>query len=253
MIGRIAVCAFGVLALYPHPARAGQTTNDGPLVGLDDLAARLGRALPTGFGVAVGQAEFPDAQNDYAPNENLDEFAGKTLVEMSGPSQTSGHANNVGRNFYGNTISIAPGITDIHVWEVNDWIGPGFLHANTGLLPDPMPDGIKILNHSWVATFGVASQNNNALRRLDYITTRDNVIVAVGVNNDEPNDPTDGQNVALLSHVFNGIEGEGVVDDFLSTVEVEFGPAHIEVEAVYHLPNAAYIFAKEVEQSVRDG
>ena len=223
MIERFAIGVLCVLAMCAQAAHAGQTTNDGPLVGLDDLRARIGpRALPTGLGVVAGQVEFPDAQDDYAPNENLDEFAGKTILEMSGPSQTSGHANHVGRNFYGLTISIAPDITDILVWEVNHWIDPGFLHANTPLPPDPMPGGIKILNHSWVATFGFASQNNNALRRLDYVTTRDDVIVTVGVNNDEPNDMTDGQNVALLSHLFNGI-AVGVMDGTHVTADTLIG------------------------------
>jgi hypothetical protein len=97
---------------WSAPALAGETTNDATIVGLDDLATRIGAAnLPDGAGVVVAQVEVPFTPPNYAPNELLAEFAGKSLIEMSGASGASAHATLVANNFFGNTISIAPGIT----------------------------------------------------------------------------------------------------------------------------------------------
>ncbi len=74
---RPAACALGVLAamVCADPVPAGQASNDGPEVGLDDLAARLGAGnIPTGAGVGVAQVEFPDADGDYGPNQALNQF-----------------------------------------------------------------------------------------------------------------------------------------------------------------------------------
>ena len=208
MIRRPAVCALAVLAamLLTDSAPAGQTTNDGPEVGLDDLVARLGAGnVPTGAGVIVAQVEAPDAQGDYGPNPAHAQNVGKTFIPHSGPTNTSGHANNVGFNFYGNTLSIAPGITEINEWNVNGWIAAGFLRSNSALEPDPATAGLKILNHSWIGAFPFASQNNDALRRADFVMNRDGTLMCVGIDNDEPGVATDDVNVALMSHVFNGL------------------------------------------------
>jgi hypothetical protein len=199
-----AAVALACLA-WTAPARGGEQTHDGTLVGLDDLIARIGAAnLPDGAGVVVGQVEFP-INGNYVPQEVFPEYAGKTFVHMSGASGVSGHANLVAYNFYGNTLSIAPGITLIHNWEVNHWAGAGFLNANTGLLPLAVPGGIKILNNSWVGTFGNATADNDMLRRADWVVLQDDVLITCGVNNDEFTNPNDGQNFQLLGHMFNGI------------------------------------------------
>jgi len=224
------MCALAVFAamLWTDAATAGQTTNDGAEVGLDDLVARLGGGnVPTGAGVIVAQVEAPDAQGDYGPNPNHAQNVGKTFIPHSGPTNTSGHANSVGFNFYGNTLSIAPGVTEIHEWEAGSWITIGFLRSNSGLEPDPAPAGLKILNHSWTGAFGVASQNNNALRRADFVMNRDGTLLCVGVTNNANNDE-------LMSHVFNGLtvgrsDGVHMNDATLPAID---GPGRMNPEIV---------------------
>jgi hypothetical protein len=215
-------------------ALAGEQTNDATVVGLDDLAARIGAAnLPDGAGVVVGQVEFL-VNGNYLPQELFPEFAGKTFVHMSGPSGVSGHANNVAYNFYGNTLSIAPGITLIHNWEVNHWVGAGFLNANSGLLPLSTPAGIKIFNNSWVGTYGNPVPDNDLLRRADFVVLQDDVIIVCGVNNDEFTNPNDGQNFQLLGHMFNGIV-VGATDGthvHVPTVAGYDGPGRMKPEIV---------------------
>ena len=103
----------------------GGTTYDGDDVGVPELIKRIGQEnVPTGAGVLVGQVEV--GVGNYAPNPGVGEFGGKTFTLMSGSSGNSGHATRVGRNYYGLDTSIAPGITDIFVWEVNNWVASGF-------------------------------------------------------------------------------------------------------------------------------
>ncbi|MCZ6492639.1 MAG: hypothetical protein O6933_01010 [Planctomycetota bacterium] len=193
--------AVGFAALWANPLLAGAGSNDGAEVGLDDLIKRLGlENIPTGAGVTVGQVEATDGQGDYSPNQGFAEFNGKTFFEMSGATGVSNHATNVARDFYGNTISIAPGISEIYLWHALHWATNGYLHATgpSSTPPKPTPDGLSIFNHSWVGTFGSTSLDNAALRRADFAAGRDDVLMVAGVNNGNPNYP-------LLSVVYNGM------------------------------------------------
>ena len=188
--------------LCAGPAWGGGQTNDGPLVGLDDLIKRLGPDnIPTGAGVIVGQVEAPDGQGDYSPNQSNSEFEGKTFFEMSGPTGNSGHATNVGRNYYGLDTSIAPDIGFIYLWEVNHWVANGFLNfQGPAQLPPLLPPiGLKIFNDSWVGTTGSNTTNNILLRRADFVSSRDEMMIISGVNNGG------GANFPLMSHTFNGL------------------------------------------------
>ena len=214
MSGRPVISALVALGamLATDAAPAGQASNDGDLVGLDDLLARVGAAnLPTGSGVLAGHVEFGDAEGDYGPNQALNQYVGKTFIANSGPTGTNAHANNVGFNYYGNTFSIAPGITTINLWEAGAWITNGFLRSNTGLDPVPVPSGLKLINHSWLASFQVNAQDNNALRRGDFVMNRDDLLMINGVDNDESGLPDDDINAPLFNHVYNGIS-VGVTD-----------------------------------------
>jgi hypothetical protein len=179
---------------------AGARADDAALVGLNDLAARIGpENLPDGSGVIVGQVEVANSSGYYKPAPGNPEFVGKIWHLMSGDGPQSSHATAVGKEFYGLTTSIAPGILDIYVWEANHWLTTGFLHTNTGALPDVSPTGLKLYNNSWVGSFGSTTLDNNALRRADFVMSRDDVLLFVGVNNGG------GTNYALLSHVYNGL------------------------------------------------
>lgn len=170
-------------------------------VGYTALAAELGAALPTGAGVVAGQVEGSDKQSDYAPDVSIPNFNGKTFTFNSGPSNDSNHATTVGRNFYGNTASIAPGIDEIELYEAFPWLTDGGLATST--TSEPAVQAADVQNHSWAGGFAIDSDHADAidaLRRFDYTISRDNYVAAVGLNNGSSTPVPD-----LLGHAYNAI------------------------------------------------
>ncbi len=166
------------------------------IVRLTDLLARLGDDAPTGAGVIVGQIEAGDGTN-YGPNQGAFQFEGKTFTAMSGPPGTSGHATTVGKMMYGNTLSIAGDVMDIYLYEAGGWLSDDYLKTGSAAAPLATPGGIKLFNNSWIGSMGAST--NNALRRADFVATRDELIITNGVNNGgDPQQP-------LVSHMYNGI------------------------------------------------
>lgn len=204
--------------------------DDGAIVGLDDLIARLGAGnQPTGAGVVVAQAEAddPPASGLFYPNQSHAEFVGKTFIEQSGPSGVSGHATTVGRDYYGTARSIAPGIPTIHVYSAGGWLQGDFLQTTTPDPPLPGPTGLRVSNHSWVGSAGDPTIENEVLRRADYVAVRDNHLVVSAVNNP-------GSNFSLLSHSYNGIvagrmDGNHVSDPTMAGID---GPGRMKPEIV---------------------
>ena len=49
----------------------------------------------------------------------------------------------------------------------------------------PPDESLRIHNHSWIGQFG-NSNDNLALRRMDYVAIRDNILVVNGTNNGGP-------------------------------------------------------------------
>ena len=198
------------------------------LIGYPELKAELGISVPTGAGVEVMQVEAPITDpNDsevfrYMPDKMDPAFAGKTITDATKTSTgTSSHAQQVGLNFYGDTtsegdrISIAPGITNITVYEVNHWLGTGFLKA--GSATAPAYSTARIANHSWA---GSTTADGNILRRLDYLVATDDFIQVVGLSNNLP--PEEITNWPLLADAFNAIS-VGVTNGkhFSGTTEVD--------------------------------
>ena len=163
-----------------------------------ELLAELGAQVPTGAGIRVGHVEAPSGSN-YLPDLTNSEFTGKTITPQSGASGTNSHATAVGTRFYGNTTSIAPGITQIDSFEATDWMTGGFLRSN--VLQPPLGTDDRIFNHSWVGD-DTDSEVLDILQRLDYVVESFDVLQFVGVNNDPNGTAT---NFPLLSHSFNGI------------------------------------------------
>jgi hypothetical protein len=182
------------------PAVAGEPTY--PLVGFDDLQARLGPDTPTGAGVVVAEVEARiQAQgNTYGPNQAFSDFAGKTFHEMSpAPVSVSSHATTVAKFQYGVHRSIAPGITEIYLYSADNWTTAGYLRNGLPQFPvTPPPGGIKCFNQSWIADFGSDTANREVIRRADWVINQDDVIMTIGVANEPPNPP-------LMSNMFNGI------------------------------------------------
>ncbi|MBP27143.1 MAG: hypothetical protein QF781_05000 [Phycisphaerales bacterium] len=170
--------------------------------GWTELVDRIGlENVPTGADVIVGQVEAPNSSGHYMPDGDEPDFDGKYLIRRSGGSTTpSGHATMVAKKYYGLTNSLAPGVWFINCYEVNNWLQGGYLHVGSGggTPPDgPMGDQ-KIWNHSWVGSFGSTNNDHDALRRVDWVVGRDDVLVTVGLNNGTIQQP-------LLSYGYNSI------------------------------------------------
>lgn len=156
-------------------------------IGRDELVARLGAATPTGANVGIGQVEASESVGNFGPNRLLAEFAGKSFIDMSGASGTSGHATFVGQNAYGTATSIAPGVSNIWVYEAGSFAQTANLNfgnsIQTPLVAPSSPVPLRIFNHSWIGSFGNVAFDNEVLRRADYAMNRDGTLFICGENN----------------------------------------------------------------------
>jgi len=170
--------------------------------GWSELVDRIGlEHVPTGADVIVGQVEAPDGNGYYIPDSSDPDFDGKYLIRRSGGSASpSSHATMVARKYYGLSGSLAPGVWFINCYETNNWVQGGYLHVGggAGTPPDPPMGAQKIWSHSWVGSFGSANADHDALRRVDWMIQRDDVVVTVGLNNGTQQQP-------LLSYGYNSI------------------------------------------------
>lgn len=205
--------------------------------GLGDLIARLGAGnVPTGANVSVAQVEVLD-DGGYIPDPSLPQFSGILFHNQSGPSPISSHAHQVARRFYG-AMALTPGIDEVYLWEANHWSTNGFLRWGSGTSTDPLatPNNVKVFNHSWVGSTEVNSQDNEVLRRADFVSRRDDVLMVVGVNNEG------GENLPILSHNFNGIS-VGILDGVHqsgNTLPGIDGPGRLKPEIVAEETRTSY-------------
>ncbi len=154
-------------------------------MGYNDLLIRLNGDVPTGTNVKITQVEALD-QNGYVPNSQNNDLSGINFILKSGPSGNSGHATQVARRAYGRGIfSIIPQMPEAYLYSASGWLQNDFLNLNTNnfQLPLAIDPGCKVINHSWVGSFGNTSLDQLALRRADFVIDRDNVVMTVGVNN----------------------------------------------------------------------
>ncbi len=212
-----------VTTLVPVPAAA-QTLFD--KIGYTDLVTQLGAGVPTGDGVGVTMVEAMvsnPSDTRYIPDETNAEFNTATItVQSGGNTSPSGHATLVGRHLFGDTTSIATGISQVEVWEVNHFLGGGFLGTGTNQTPSVQTANHPIQNHSWIGTYGSGNTalDIEALQRLDFAIKRDNFVAVVGVNNGNStvlpmmlgqsyNTLAVGRSDGLHSHGFTTIDGAG--------------------------------------------
>jgi Subtilase family len=189
-------------------------------IGYPELQAQLGASIPTGAGIEVQHVEALNQGLRYFPGAHA-EFSGKNITNVTydagatqGTTLGSGHAQDIGITFYGDTVSIAPGITDIQSYEAFHWLGynynsstkvltptpSGFLNTGSGLGVLPDITTARIANHSWSTQFSTGSTNSEVLRRLDYVVERDDFLNIVGILNGDG-----GTDLALLKTAFNEI------------------------------------------------
>ena len=203
-------------------------------IGYSRLAVELGTSLPDGDGVPVTQAEASTSGIGnlpvYLPDVNDAAFSGKTITDMSAASTGtySGHATGVGKKVYGNTTSVAPGITSIAAYWADDWLQAGFLGLGGNARP-PVSTS-RIANHSWVGDAQSASDNSDILRRVYWLVETDEYIQCVGImNKTTPNSP-------LLSNAYNVItvgKSDGVNGFGTSQIDADYiaGRARPEIVA----------------------
>ena len=172
---------------------------------INELSLR-GVSVPTGAGVSVTQVESRedtngsgqlDSYEGYIPNPSNSEFSGKTITDASNLGQDpSNHGTWVGRNLYGNTSSISPGITAVSVYEANNFINSGWYSGT------PPTESNPLQNHSWVNWF----QNSNTSRRMDYAVNRDGFLPIVGIyNSDFGSQSTPSDIPDTYGSIYNGI------------------------------------------------
>lgn len=144
-------------------------------IGYTALQADLAAAIPSGSGVKVTQVEAStgtDSAGDpiFAPDPSVGTMTGKTFsypgltcsTPPCIPSVFSGHAMGVADRFYGNSLSIAQGISDIHSYEVNQWLNS--LNKSNGRATT---SDRRIANHSWAGTADSPAETSNILRSVD--------------------------------------------------------------------------------------
>ena len=171
-------------------------------IGYTKLATELGINLPDGSGVLVSQTEadtdgVAGPPYNYFPDTTDSQFLGKTIVDVTNLSnQPSSHATGAGRLFYG-TNSIASGITNIYVYEVNNWFQAGYLRF--GYSTKPLSSPGRIGSHSWVGNTGNLTYDSDILKRLDWVIETDEFIQFVGTKNSTT------LNSNLLSAAYNAI------------------------------------------------
>jgi hypothetical protein len=189
--------ALSLLLALCWGANAGAAYKDD--IGFTQLQTELGSSTPTGAGVWVSQIEAESGgANYYMPTVSHSQFTGKTFYYTTYPYYYSSHATSVGQYFYGNSGSIAPGITSIINYNAGYWLGGAYLNTTGGIQPYSTPS--RVGNHSWVGSAGTLALNSEILRRLDWVINRDEFIHLTAMNN--------GGGAAaepLLGSSFNGI------------------------------------------------
>ena len=155
--------------------------------GIAALRERLGEATPTGVGVHAVQVESPaqigGSTVDFAPDLSLSDFSGKTVSVVNSPNAVSWHSTNVGQRLYGSSLSLAPGITNAWVNGLSSWI-VDMLKAGSSQAPASLPStSVRVMNHSWIGTYGNDQMDRDVLRRMDFWMTRDGFLAVYGENN----------------------------------------------------------------------
>jgi|GEM_PF-963901 len=158
-------------------------------VGFDKLRNEVGPTLANGSGITVGLVEANTGgagTNTYFPNVSIPEFALKTFVDESNlsPRNTSVHSTLTGQFFFGSSTSMSPGVTNIRVYDAENFVGVKQALGAAGT--NPVATSFSVVNHSYIGTVSAGFPTSLAVEanaRLDYTITRDNFTSAVALNN----------------------------------------------------------------------
>jgi hypothetical protein len=135
--------------------------------------------------------ENPPTNTHYAPVD----FAGSTTATSGGfPGITfhaqanatdtlSGHAGTVANQFYAPGTFANPFVTNVFNQTANNFINALNTQGTLAVgqpLPGGFGNGIKVSNHSYVADFGNATADENAIRRIDFVVNNEDVTFVAG-------------------------------------------------------------------------
>ena len=238
-----------IIAIQFVTVTPAQDTTWWKATGYDDLQAMLGANTPDGAGIAVSQVEASTPSNAYLPDPNNPEFLtpDKNFVNVSGLNNlVSGHADGVTLRMVGNETSIANGVVDVYVYEVENWLNFGIGFAG-GANPQPHPYAVQ--NHSWVAGGIQNSIALNILARGDYVANENNMNMICGVGNSQGN-----ASPQLMVHGYNSIS-VGRSDGIHSTgptTFLGFGRRKPELVAIAGSTSVATARITSIAAAVRD-
>jgi hypothetical protein len=235
------------------PLQATTTFED---VGLQALLDLLGDRAPTGAGVPVSLVEAPtgtaqeiqDGLGRYFPDTLAEEYSlvtgvAKSFIDGSAKqgNGVSSHANGQATNIFGNTAGLAPGATQMTVYEANHYL-TNVLRFRTNSVP--LTQSFRVQNHSWVGSFADASgsqphdpdpDNVRALQKFDYALDQanggDGMTAVVGLNNNTNPIPY------LMAHSYNaiavgrtdGVHSAGLTPTAASSA---YGPGRVKPDLV---------------------
>jgi hypothetical protein len=136
--------------------------------------------------------ENPPANTHYAPIDfggsatvtSPPGFPGITFHAQANTTDTfSGHANGVSLNFYFSGTPGQPYVSNVFNQTATNFINALNTQGTLGAA-QPLPGGfgnaIRVSNHSYVADFGNATADENAIRRIDYIVNNEDVTFVAG-------------------------------------------------------------------------
>jgi autotransporter-associated beta strand protein len=137
-----------------------------------------------GTGVVIEQVEGSVSQtsdNYYMPDATQPQLHGVSITDENGGGAVSWHATNVADVFYG-TYGFGSGISQVDVYEADSWLA-NVLNVGLPIGPTSAPaNDPAVANFSWIDSKGTP-YDNDALRRLDYLINRDQLVAVVAVNN----------------------------------------------------------------------
>lgn len=178
---RIAAVVVALVTARASVALAQPSAAEKEAIGLTALIDRLGGSAPNGTGVAVTQTEAPltSGGNNYLPDATNPQFSADTIIPKTLGGTTSTHATGIGLAWYGSG-GVSPGVNTIDVYNANSWM-LDVLRINSRY--GPLVETRRVMNNSWITSFVNSSDAQDAVKRLDLIADRDNVVVVSGVNN----------------------------------------------------------------------
>lgn len=205
------VVAVLFVALSATPYTSAQDWRE--LVGYNKLKSEVGASLENGAGIAVSLVEAGGTNKTFMPDGSNAEFTGKNIVNGTGSGGAiSGHATGVGQIMFGNSSSIAAGVTQITAYDAEDWV---YIRSGVGTVNNPLPNPFSVQNHSYIGTGDPVLIANETLARFDYMINRDGVTSVVAMNNGGANPLPQlmGQSYNSISvGLTNGQHSHGLTD-----------------------------------------